>query len=82
MSSGDGNGDGDIYTPIESFNQFKADNAALCRAYREHVETKIVGLDRKITSVKTSIQWTVSICVTVSTILLMLVNWYIAGLRI
>jgi len=82
LSDGDGNGDGDMYVSIESFNQFKADNAALCRAYREHVETKIVGLDKKITSVKTSIQWTVSICVTVSTIILMLVNWYTAGLRI
>ena len=82
MSSGDGDGNASMYVSIESFNQFKADNAALCRAYREHVETKITGLEEKITNMKVSIQWTVSICVTVSTILLMLVNWYIAGLRI
>ena len=42
-----GNGDGDFLT-YGVFNQYIADNERLCDSYREHLTTKIVGLEDKI----------------------------------
>ena len=78
MSGENGNGDGDFVT-YGVFNQHKANNSALCQSYRDHVNTKIEGVEDKVDSSKKSMQWTIGICVSVSTILLMLMNWYIAA---
>jgi len=76
-TDGDGNGDGDFVT-FEVFSQFKANNSALCQSYRDHVNTKIEDVEKAVVSSKVSQQWTIGICVSVSTILLMLMNWYLA----
>ena len=44
---GDGNGDGDFVTYV-AFNQFKENNAVLCKEYRSHVETKIGSVEKTI----------------------------------
>ena len=72
-----GNGDGDFVT-FEIFNQHKANNSALCQSYRDHVNTKIEDVEKAVVSSKVSQQWTIGICVSISTILLMLVQWYLA----
>jgi len=76
-TDGDGNGDGDFVT-FEVFSQFKANNSTLCQSYRDHVNTKIEDVEKAVVSSKVSQQWTIGICVSVSTILLMLMNWYLA----
>ena len=76
-TEGDGNGDGDLVT-FDVFNQFKANNATLCKSYRDHVNTKIEDVEKTVIRSKTSQQWTIGICVSISTILLMLVQWYLA----
>ena len=74
---GNGNGDGDFVT-FEIFNQHKTNNSALCQSYRDHVNTKIGDVEKTVIRSKISQQWTIGICVSVSTILLMLVQWYLA----
>ena len=37
-----------MYVSIVTFSQFKEDNAALCKAYRNHVETKIMSVEKTI----------------------------------
>lgn len=75
-TDGDGNGDGDFVT-FETFNQYKTNNSALCQSYRDHVNTKIEEVEKAVINSKVSQQWTIGICVSVSTILLMLVQWYL-----
>ena len=68
MDKNDGDGDGNPYVSIETFDQFKVDQASLCNAYRNHFETKV-------TNMNTSIKWTVAIVGTVSTLIITLFNY-------
>jgi len=77
-TDGDGNGNGDDFVTFDVFNQHKVNNAALCKSYRDHVNTKIEDVEKTVVRSKVSQQWTIGICVSISTILLMLVQWYLA----
>jgi len=71
--SDDGNGNGDFITPIV-FDQFKTDQASLCKAYRNHFETKITNMEKNIKGRVNIVGVTLGLVVTVLT----LVNVYLS----
>lgn len=80
MNDGNGNGGGNgDYLPIGTFKQYRFDQASLCEAYRGTIETKMAGLEDRIDGSQKTIQWTIGISISVATILLMLMQWYIAA---
>lgn len=77
---GNGNGDGDFLT-YGVFNQYRADNEKLCSSYREHLTTKIVGLEDKIDTSEKNISSKVKIVGAVVSIIvgvLTLINIYLS----
>jgi len=84
LSEEDGNGDGDIYVSVATFSQFKEDNAALCKAYRNHVETKIEGVEKKIDDSEKSISSKIKLVGAITGFLvtfLTLINVYLSVVR-
>lgn len=64
-----GNNDDDKVT-VGEFTQYKNDQISLCKSYRNHLETKIMNMEK-------SIRWSVFMTGGFITLILTLVNWYL-----
>ena len=71
MNNDDGNGDGNPYVSIGVFDQYKNDQSSLCKAYRNHFETKVTNMER-------SLKWSVYLTGAVISIIVTVVQLYIA----
>jgi len=64
-----GNNDDD-HVAVEVFSQYKIDQTSLCQSYRNHLETKILNMER-------GIRWSVYLTGAIITIILGVINWYL-----
>lgn len=63
--------DDNPHVSVETFNQFKIDQASLCKAYRSHLETKIESVEDNIKGHLNAVGLVLGIIVSICTLIML-----------